>query len=368
MEWADESINSLYIKSKNKLSINSELQKQIAQISDTLSKIHSSKTRSYKISFPSSDTAKLVSDLYSSLIIPQRAHAELKLPKSHTDAIFRITKNNDELVSRNKHLFDLIESLRKPTAELNARILASQIKTPQIYSDIIDALNEPTLRLLQQWNEQHSTRKNHHHHTEEKHTQQQEDVWGGRKGATEVNDTADHISQRQAGTLDQQDCLDIETTAVNKFIATGDIQQGIEAIATFATHGENNPSIWMNPWVVALVLALIQAIMNPYIDYYEKKYLEEINKDSNKKEVREKAETISQYDLFNTHRILNHTVKVRVSPAANAKAPITLPRWQLVQVLEVRKDWTLISWRDSTGAATATGWVFSRYLSKPNTL
>jgi hypothetical protein len=118
-------------------------------------------------------------------------------------------------------------------------------------------------------------------------------------------------------------------------------------------------------FIYPLIIVIIGSFLNPVADHYAKSRIFN-DKRALAKQVSSSLMT-SDFDknIINSFRYVSADIlKVRYAATQKSKVIGYLNFGHAVLVLERKKNWTLIEWKDSEAEVQITGWVFSRYLSK----
>ena len=118
-------------------------------------------------------------------------------------------------------------------------------------------------------------------------------------------------------------------------------------------------------FIYPLIIIVIASFLNPIVDHNVKSYLNS-DKRAMEKELKTNANSvIDDKDLLLSLKYVSVDVlNVRASASVKSKPIGYLYFSSTVLVIEKRKNWTLIEWREPETGAEITGWVFSRYLAK----
>ncbi|MBM5570730.1 MULTISPECIES: hypothetical protein [Deefgea] len=247
----------------------------------------------------------------------------------------------------------VMEALRAPSMRMSENIASISQSSPSYMSEVLAALNEPARKFSEQMSALQELHK--------RSAAAQYAFVNNRIGLEGIDSFA-------AGEIEIRPSTE-EEIALNAFTKSGDYKDCIKVMNVFINQGQVNPSFWLNPWVVGIFIALISSIINPIVEDAWKHFSNSVEPMATKKEARKLVSDVMRIDCFNVRKLVTKNgIAVRASTSANAKVLSHLRCWDSVIVQETRKDWSLVSWTDSTGKINIQGWVFSRYLSKPNQL
>ncbi|QLI82948.1 SH3 domain-containing protein [Chitinibacter fontanus] len=259
----------------------------------------------------------------------------------------------------------VMEALRAPSLRMSERIAAISQSSPNYLSEVLAALNEPTRKFA----EQMSTLQELH-----KRSAAEQYAFVNHRIELEGLDT---FAAGEVGIRPASD----EEIALNCFANSGVYTDGIKAIEALTkvlvevsnnqAQKKSNP-LWLQIFVNAiggLVASIIFLIVQAPLAKAWSEFTNVAKPELNKKEVRALIQPQMRIDCINVRKLVRKNgLEVRATASANSKIISRLQCWDLVVVQEARKDWSLISWTDNSGSLKVQGWVFSRYLSKPNQL
>jgi hypothetical protein len=116
--------------------------------------------------------------------------------------------------------------------------------------------------------------------------------------------------------------------------------------------------------IFPVVFALVFAFFNPVADFYVKNYLNKHEKKQISTQINESviSNVQSKEVLRNLRYVKADILCVRKNKSKSGQLIGHLNFGQVVEVLEKRKNWSLIKWEDETGQISIEGWVFTRYL------
>src|SRR6202165_5999163 len=118
-------------------------------------------------------------------------------------------------------------------------------------------------------------------------------------------------------------------------------------------------------WLVfPLIVGLILSIANAVSDFYVKDFL--ADKRKLKKEIKQEiSRSVGNAEYIKTYRLVSvMSLNVRAEGAVASRQIGTLQFGQIVELVEKRKNWSLVRWHDDETNVSLQGWVFSRYLEK----
>jgi hypothetical protein len=250
-------------------------------------------------------------------------------------------------------LVSVMEALHSPSIRMSKHLNSMSHTSPNYLDEVLTALNGPVSKFYEQMSALQGLHKR---------------ADGAQYAFVNHQIEVEGIDSFAIGDIEIQPVTE-EGIALSRFADSGDYKDCISVMNVFINQGQANPSFWLNPWMIAIFMALISAIINPIIEDAWKAFSNAVPPAATKNEVRELMSDALRIDCSNEHKlVIKNGISVRGSASANAKLITHLKCWDLVKVQEVRKDWSLISWTDSTDNIKIQGWVFSRYLSKPNQL
>lgn len=120
--------------------------------------------------------------------------------------------------------------------------------------------------------------------------------------------------------------------------------------------------IWL---LYPIIVGVILSIVNPISEHYVSSYLKYDKKLQEKKLKNMAKNVVSDVDALRSIRyVAADRLNVRAAPSQRSESMAILKFGYAVIVLERKKDWTLVEWRDIDNNTSIQGWVFSRYLKK----
>lgn len=120
--------------------------------------------------------------------------------------------------------------------------------------------------------------------------------------------------------------------------------------------------IWL---LYPIIVGVILSIVNPISEHYVSLYLKYDKKLQEKKLKNMAKNVVSDVDALRSIRyVAADRLNVRAAPSQKSESMAILKFGYAVIVLERKKDWTLVEWRDIENNTSTQGWVFSRYLKK----
>lgn len=117
--------------------------------------------------------------------------------------------------------------------------------------------------------------------------------------------------------------------------------------------------------IIPFVIAIFVMVGTPIADVYIKRYLND--------EARVTAEVLSarvpdhlwSAGLGDGARVVERSLTVRERPETKSRSLWLLGGGIQVLLIEKRRDWSLVGWTDEATGEDRQGWVFSRYLKRP---
>ncbi|WP_039918751.1 SH3 domain-containing protein [Cellvibrio mixtus] len=118
-------------------------------------------------------------------------------------------------------------------------------------------------------------------------------------------------------------------------------------------------------FIYPLLVGIIIAIITPIAEHHVGSFLKE-DKKSVEKKIRAKAiQSVGNHEILKSIRYVSaDRLNVRLAPSKKSDVIGVLQFSYSVLILEKRKSWTLVEWRDVDSDVVIKGWVFSRYLKK----
>lgn len=259
----------------------------------------------------------------------------------------------------------VMEALRAPSLKMSESIAAISQSSPSHLSEVLAALNEPARKFAEQVSALQEVHKMSPaaHYAFVNHRIELEGIESFDAGEVEIRPSTE------------------EEIALNSFASSGSCKDGIKAIELLTNvlaevsknlaQVKSNP-LWLQIFVNAiggLVASIIFSMVQPSLAKAWNEFNNVATPEMSKKEVRALILPSMRIDCYNTRKLVKKNgVEVRATDSANAKVISHLKCWDSVEVQRERKGWSLVSWTDSTGNINIQGWVFTRYLSKPNQL
>ena len=122
--------------------------------------------------------------------------------------------------------------------------------------------------------------------------------------------------------------------------------------------------IWL---LYPIIVGVILSIVNPISEHYVSSYFKYDKRMQEKKLKSMAKNVVSDLDALRSIRYVGADhLNVRAKPSQQSESIGVLKFASAVIVLERRKSWTLVEWRDVENNTSIQGWVFSRYLKKFN--
>jgi hypothetical protein len=118
-------------------------------------------------------------------------------------------------------------------------------------------------------------------------------------------------------------------------------------------------------YIWPLIAILLSAVIQPVSDFYIKEKLTSNTKKAILKETKEFVTNNIYTDRFTIpiKIVTANNLVVRSSNSTKSEKIGILYFGSIVEVIEKKRDWCLVSWIDDRNALSLKGWVFSRYLT-----
>jgi hypothetical protein len=117
-------------------------------------------------------------------------------------------------------------------------------------------------------------------------------------------------------------------------------------------------------FIYPLIIVIIASLINPVAEHHVKTYLNS-DKKALAKELKVSVNSrVSNKEILSSFRYVSADIlNVRSSASIKSETVGYLRFSSTVLIIEKKKNWTLIEWRDPDTEARITGWVFTRYLA-----
>lgn len=117
---------------------------------------------------------------------------------------------------------------------------------------------------------------------------------------------------------------------------------------------------------LSIILTIVFAIAAPYWDFYVKDKLSKSSQDEDRRALAKQiASELRNLDLhpayLATRRVVMKALVVHLNPKTLSPVVGHLRMAEVVTEVNVRKDWTLVTWKDGNGHEMS-GWVYTRHL------
>jgi hypothetical protein len=118
-------------------------------------------------------------------------------------------------------------------------------------------------------------------------------------------------------------------------------------------------------FVIPFIFMMLASVINPLMDEYVKSHLKSEKRTLIKELKSQVNSSIPDKNILSDYRYVSADVlNVRSSPSIKSNTIGSLHFSASVYIIEKRKDWSLVNWKDPNSEVQITGWVFTRYLSK----
>ena len=177
--------------------------------------------------------------------------------------------------------------------------------------------------------------------------------------------------------VDPTDLVDVCEEVVAKLATSRDPREAVETIVSAIAGTKDSLQqriLWLllAPLLVVLIGCIFGGFINPVLDIFVRKQLEpKSSQQEVKKAVHAEARKFDHLPgALDGLRFVNlpaaNVIVVRATARANGIKLAQLHGGNVVMVLEQRKAFTLVHWKDKDSEVEVTGWVFSRYLHELN--